>query len=104
GEQATRANHQELVATIGRAMLSASLDTLSQYAEWMREANLEVQIAKDITRNIAPTWDHCSRMAQRAPLRWLVHLADAPTRRFVKSFPLMTEAYTNGAMAFGLFV
>lgn len=104
GEQSTPGNHQELVATIGRAMLSASLDTLSQYAEWMRQANLEVQIAKDITRNIAPTWEYCSRMTQRPPLRWLVHLADASTRRFVKSFPLMTEAYNNGAMAFGLFV
>ena len=30
--------------------------------------------------------------------------ADAPTRRFVKSFPLMSEAYATGAMAFGLFV
>jgi len=104
GEQSTPAHHQELVATIGRAMLSASLDTLSQYAKWMRQANLEVQIAKDITRNIAPTWEYCSRMTQRLPVRWLVHLADAPTRRFVKSFPLMTEAYDSGAMAFGLFV
>jgi tocopherol O-methyltransferase len=104
GEQSTPANHQELVATIGRAMLSASLDTLSQYAEWMRQANLEVQTAKDITRNVAPTWEYCSRMAQRLPLRWLIHFADAPTRRFVKSFPLMAEAYSTGAMAFGLFV
>lgn len=104
GEQSTPADHHELVATIGRAMLSASLDTLSQYAEWMRQAKLEVETAKDITKNIAPTWEYCSRMTQRLPLRWLVHLADAPTRRFVKSFPLMTEAYNNGAMAFGLFV
>ena len=104
GERSTLDNHQELVARIGQAMLSASLDTLSQYADWMRHANLDVETAKDITRNIAPTWEYCSRMAQRLPLRWLVYLADSPTRRFVKSFPLMTEAYANGAMAFGLFV
>ncbi|MEY2525460.1 MAG: tocopherol O-methyltransferase [Verrucomicrobiota bacterium] len=104
GERPIRGDEQELVATIGKAMLSASLDTLSQYVAWMREANLEVETAKDITGNIAPTWEHCSRMAQRLPVRWLVHLADAPTRRFVKSFPLMTQAYVTGAMAFGLFV
>jgi tocopherol O-methyltransferase len=103
GEQSTT-DHHELVATIGRAMFSASLDTLSQYADWMRQTNLKVEIAKDITENVAPTWEHCTRITQRPPLRWLVHLADAPTRRFVKSFPLMTEAYANGAMAFGLFV
>jgi hypothetical protein len=28
----------------------------------------------------------------------------APTRRFVKAFPLMVEAWPSGAMAFGLFV
>jgi tocopherol O-methyltransferase len=104
GEGPRRGDEQELVATIGKAMLSASLDTLGQYAAWMREANLEVETAKDITRNVAPTWEYCSRMAKRLPVRWLVRLADAPTRRFVKSFPLMTQAYVTGAMAFGLFV
>jgi tocopherol O-methyltransferase len=104
GEGPPREDEQELVATIGKAMLSASLDTLSQYAAWMREANLEVETAKDITRNVAPTWEYCSRMAERLPVRWLVRLADAPTRRFVGSFPLMTQAYVTGAMAFGLFV
>lgn len=104
GEQPTREDDQELVATIGQAMLSASLDTLSQYVSWMREANLQIETAKDITANIAPTWKYCSRMSERIPLRWLVRFADAPTQRFVKSFPLMTDAYANGAMAFGLFV
>jgi tocopherol O-methyltransferase len=104
GEQCTLHEHQELVATIGRAMFSASLDTLSQYVAWMREASLKVETAIDITKNVAPTWEHCFRMAQRLKLNWLVHLADAPTRRFVQSFPLMTQAYATGAMAFGLFV
>ncbi|HET9800957.1 MAG TPA: class I SAM-dependent methyltransferase, partial [Chthoniobacterales bacterium] len=104
GEQSSPEEHQELVATIGEAMFSASLDTLSQYAAWMREADLQLEIAIDITKHVAPTWEHCSRMAQRLKLNWLVHLADAPTRRFVESFPLMTRAYANGAMAFGLFV
>ncbi len=104
GEQSTPDKYQELVATIGEAMLSASLDTLSQYAAWIREANLQVETAIDITKHVAPTWEHCYRMALRLKLNWLVHLADGPTRRFVQSFPLMTQAYANGAMAFGLFV
>jgi hypothetical protein len=43
-------------------------------------------------------------MAQRWPMRWLTPFTDAPTRRFLKSFPLMSEAYATGVMAFGLFV
>jgi len=104
GEKSTNDQDLELVATIGRAMFSASLDTLTQYAAWMREANLNVERATDITRDIAPTWAYCSRMVDRLPLRWLLEFADKPTRRFVKSFPLMTKAYANGAMAFGLFI
>lgn len=104
GEPATSDTQEELVATIGEAMFSASLNTLSEYAAWMREANLNVETAVDITKNVAPTWEHCHRMAQRLKLNWLAHLADAPTRRFVQSFPLMSKAYSNGAMAFGLFV
>jgi tocopherol O-methyltransferase len=104
GERPVHKHDQELIATIGQAMLSASLDTLSQYVTWMREANLQVETAADITAHIAPTWTHCSRMSERLPFRWLVPFADAPTQRFVKSFPLMAEAYANGAMAFGLFV
>jgi tocopherol O-methyltransferase len=104
GEQATSDRVQKLVATIARAMFTASLDTLAQYTTWMREANLKVETAEDITRNITPTWQYCSRLIDCSPLKWLVNFADKPTRRFVKSFPLMTQAYATGAMVFGLFV
>ncbi len=99
-----REEEQELVATIAEAMLSASLGNLSDYQRWMRESGLVVVTAEDITPRIAPTWTHCSRIAERLAVRWFIPFADAGTRRFVKSFPLMTQAYAQGAMAFGLFV
>jgi tocopherol O-methyltransferase len=95
---------QQLVAAIAKAMFSASLDTLSQYTTWMRDAHLSVEAAKDITANVAPTWKYCSQITARLPIKWLVNFADAPTRRFVNAFPLMTKAYASGAMAFGLFI
>jgi tocopherol O-methyltransferase len=104
GKPSADAKEAKLVETIGRAMLSASLDTLEQYVDWMRQAGLIVATAEDITANVAPTWEYCSRMAQRWPMRWLTPLADRPTRQFLRSFPLMNEAYATGAMAFGLFV
>ena len=66
GEQSEK--EQQLVAAIAEAMFSASLDTLRQYAAWMREANLKVETALDITQNVAPTWEHCFRMARRLKL------------------------------------
>jgi tocopherol O-methyltransferase len=99
-----RPDEEQLVATIGKAMLSASLEGLSDYRRWMQEAGLNVETAEDITRQVAPTWTHCSRMAGRPAWKYLVRFADPATRRFVQSFPLMKQAYDQGAMAFGLFV
>jgi tocopherol O-methyltransferase len=98
-----REDEQELVAAIAKAMLSASLGNLTDYQGWMRESGLAVVTAEDITRRIEPTWTHCSRIGERLAVRCFVRFADPSTRRFVKSFPLMTKAYAQGTMAFGLF-
>jgi tocopherol O-methyltransferase len=97
-------SEQPLVATIAEAMMSASLDSLSSHREWMREAGLTVMVAEDITRHVEHTWVHCARIGANPVLRFLVCFTDGPTRRFVKAFPLMVQAYSSGAMAFGLFV
>ena len=99
-----RAGEQKLVATIAEAMMSASLDSLSDYRSWMLAAGLKVTAAEDITQQVAPTWEHCARLEKNPMLRFLIRFTDCPTQRFVKAFPLMREAYASGAMAFGLFV
>ena len=70
----------------------------------MREAGLTVMAAEDITRRVEHTWVHCARIGANPVLKFLVRFAGGPTRRFVRAFPLMVEAYSSGAMAFGLFV
>jgi tocopherol O-methyltransferase len=95
---------EKLVATIAEAMMSASLDSLSNYRDWMRVAGLTVTTAEDITRQVERTWAHCARLGENPFLRFLVGFTGGPTRRFVKAFPLMQQAYASGAMAFGLFV
>jgi len=99
-----RENERSLVNTIAEAMLSASLGSLSDYRQWMRDAGLTVNVADDITRNVAPTWSHCSRIGHNAAIRFFLRFTDQPTQRFVRSFPLMQQAYAQGAMAFGIFV
>lgn len=99
-----RDGEQELLATIADAMMSASLDSLSSYRQWMGDAGLTVTVAEDITRHVEVTWAHCSRIVGNPALKFLVRFTGAPTRRFVTAFPLMEQAYSSGAMAFGLFV
>jgi tocopherol O-methyltransferase len=95
---------QPLVAAIAEAMMSASLDSLTSYGGWMREAGLTVTAAEDITRHVEHTWVHCARIGANPLLKFLIRFTGGPTRRFVKAFPLMVKAYSSGAMAFGLFV
>ena len=99
-----REDEQSLVNTIAEAMLSASLGSLSDYQRWMRDAGLTVTAAEDITRHVEPTWSHCSRIGDNPAVRFFLRFTDRPTQRFVRSFPLMKQAYAQGAMAFGLFV
>jgi tocopherol O-methyltransferase len=101
---AMRSDERPLIAAIAKAMMSASLDTLSDYAQWMRNAGLSVSAAEDITRNVAPTWTHCARIGANPAVRLFLPLTDEATRTFVRAFPLMVQAYAQGAMAFGLFV
>ena len=99
-----RENEQSLVNAIGEAMLSASLGSLSDYCRWMRDAGLNVTVAEDITRHVAQTWTHCSRIGDHPAVRFFLRFTGGSTQRFVRSFPLMKQAYAQGAMAFGLFV
>jgi len=98
-----REDERPLIAAIAEAMMSASLDTLSDYQQWMRDAGLRVTAAEDISRYVAPTWSCCARIGGNPLVRLLLPLTGAPTRSFVRSFPQMVQAYAQGAMAFGLF-
>ena len=97
-----REEEEQLVNAIGEAMLSASLDSLADYRRWMCDAGLEVS-AQDITSHVAPTWDHCSKIGIHPAVNFFLKFMGEDTRRFVRSFPLMKQAYEKGAMAFGLF-
>jgi tocopherol O-methyltransferase len=99
-----REDEQNLVNTIADAMLSASLGSLSDYQRWMRDAGLTVTAAEDITRHVERTWSHCARIGGNPAVRFFLRFTGGPTQRFVRSFPLMKQAYAQGAMAFGLFV
>lgn len=98
-----REDERPLIAAIAEAMMSASLDTLSDYQQWMQDTGLTVTTAEDISRYVAPTWTHCARIGANPLVKLVLPLTGAATRQFVRSFPMMVKAYAQGAMAFGLF-
>ena len=97
-------DEQRLIDTIAEAMMSASLGSLSDYQRWMHDAGLTVTTADDITTHVEQTWAHCARIGKNPFVRFVLPFTGGPTRRFVRSFPYMQQAYAQRAMAFGLLV
>lgn len=102
--QGTFPDQIELVAEIERAMLCPSLASMTDYVRWMHAAGFEVGIAEDITRNVAKTWTHCSALLREREVKWMLRLGSDELRRFAAAFPRMEHAYSEGAMAYGMFV
>jgi tocopherol O-methyltransferase len=98
-----RAEDARLVAEVCRGMLCPSLATAVDYAEWMRSAGFVDVVAEDITRHVERTWDHCLAVVERPVMRALRLLMDKSTRAFVLSFRAIRQAFTGGAMSYGLF-
>jgi tocopherol O-methyltransferase len=96
-------SERPMIAEIADAMMSASLDGLSDYQRWMRKAGLHVAAAHDISSYVAPTWTRCARIGANPVVRLALPLMDSVTRKFVRAFPIMVQGYAQGAMAFGLF-
>lgn len=92
-----------LVEMVCDGMLCPSLASLQDYVGWMRESGFEEIEAEDITRNVEETWRRCAALARRPEIKALLMVSDARTRRFVQSFDAIQQAYSTGAMAYGMF-
>ena len=94
----------ELVREIETAMLCPSLASLSDYTRWMDEAGLGDISAEDITTRVAQTWTHCLPLLRTRPAQWLLRAGGGDIQRFAAGFSKMARAYTEGALAYGMFL
>jgi tocopherol O-methyltransferase len=92
-----------LVERICRGMLCPSLARLREYVGWMREAGFEQIEVEEIGERVRETWDRCAELVERPWVQALLAVTDSATREFVATFPLMREAYAEGAMGYGMF-
>jgi tocopherol O-methyltransferase len=98
------AEHEELARGVCRGMLCPSLASMREYRGWMEEAGFgEIRI-RDITRKVERTWDYCARVSRRREVQLLLRASDDQTRRFVGAFDLISRAYRDGAMRYGMLV
>jgi tocopherol O-methyltransferase len=92
-----------LIGEVCRGMLCPSLASLRDYSGWLRAAGFDGVVAEDITRRVEKTWDHCTALLERPEIRAFWPLLDEQTRAFVESFATIRRAYSEGAMAYGMF-
>ena len=98
-----RPEHARLVASVCRGMLCPRLASMRDYTSWMRASGFARIEAEDITRRVEGTWARCAALVSRAEVKASLRLSDERTRRFVEAFPLIRQAYAEGAMAYGMF-
>lgn len=98
-----RPEHARLVASVCRGMLCPQLASMRDYTSWMRDSGFTRIEAEDITRRVEGTWARCAALVSRAEVKAALHLSDERTRRFVEAFPVIRQAYAEGAMAYGMF-
>jgi tocopherol O-methyltransferase len=79
--------------------LPASATTSAGYARAAWNSS-ELTISQP---QVEQTWEHCARIAARPEVQAALLWADAPKRRFVRTFSTIRRAYADGAMAYGIF-
>jgi tocopherol O-methyltransferase len=102
-DEYARPEHAQLLATVCRGMLCPQLASMRDYTSWMRASGFKGIEAEDITRQVEETWTRCTAIASRPELRALLRMTDERTRRFVETFEAIRTAYSEGAMAYGMF-
>jgi tocopherol O-methyltransferase len=92
----------QLVQEIREAMLCPSLLTMNEQTAMLSQAGFTDIVADNITANVQPTWEHCSKLVSNPLAQMFLLTKGSKLRRFVDSFKLMEKGYREGAMAYGM--
>ncbi|HRX80727.1 MAG: class I SAM-dependent methyltransferase [Planctomycetaceae bacterium] len=92
------------VKAVCDAFLCPSLGTADDYANWLREAGLEVGSICDLTPRIMRTWEICRQRVERTGATKLARLFGRDAINFIDNFDLILNAYRSGAMKYASIV
>jgi len=93
---------ERILAQICHGMLLPSLPTIVDYQVWLHRCSFVDIRARDVTGFVSRTWDHCLRIVQNPPVRFLVNLSDDRIRDFVGAFEAMATGYETGSLSYAM--
>ena len=93
-----------LAHEVAEAFLCPALATPGEHARWAEDAGLCVEIQRDLTSNVRPTWEHVRRGTRRFWLAAAARFLDRDTRRFVRGFDVIARAYDEGGLSYHLLI
>lgn len=102
-EELTAAQEASLIAPIEEGML-VTLPDRAEYERLMSVGKLVPVSYRDVSRQVAHTWDLCLEIVARPAVWSLVLSRGSDTLAFVKSFRAMQRGFATGALRYGLLV
>lgn len=93
-----------LARAVADAFLCPALATPDEHRLWAERAGFRVELQRDLTSNVRPTWEHVRRRIRRSWVRAVAPFLDPDTRRFVRGFDVIARAYDEGGLAYHLLV
>lgn len=87
-----------------RGFLCPSLESMSNYLQWMRDVGFTLRHSLDLTRHVEKTWSVCAAIARRPEIRRLLQFSDEQTVKFVDAFGAIQRASARDKMVYGMIV
>ena len=92
-----------LISTVCRDFLCRPLATMQDYVEWIEASGFAPVTVEDLTHQVEKTWVHFAALADRWLTKAFLRLSDERTRRCVAAFETVRQAYSEGALVYGMF-
>jgi tocopherol O-methyltransferase len=99
----TREDASAYIEPIERGML-VNLPTKHEYETMIARNGLELALYRDISANVARTWDLCLEIADRRALWSLAAHKGRDVLEFIRSFRAMQRGFSTGAFRYALLV
>jgi tocopherol O-methyltransferase len=92
-----------LISAVCRGFLCPPLATMDDYLAWLEAGGFAPVTVENLTHQVEKTWVHFTALADRRLTKAFLRLSDERTRRCVASFETVRQAYSEGALVYGMF-
>lgn len=89
---------QELIRNISEVFLCPELLTAEEYAQQIEAAGMQIVSSEQLSSEVSPTWDICSRHVHAAGP--LLSYLPQEFRKFAEGIELMREGYSSGQLTY----